>query len=202
MMKAPLIGLSLMLLCLHMGAAFSAEAPGTPPQDQAIREVVRVANKFIKHGPCQPSLAEPSVVATMSPYTPEVRAGRAAAQYAVLWSGDIDCRGGSGTHTMNFLLVEKSGAAAARIVGVDSIDGAASVERIVAATPDTLTIDVYTWAPDDSTCCPSRYERWTLRREPGVAKYHYTLRRVASQPAQPVPLPPGQKKLPTAMLDP
>jgi len=201
-MKFALVGLSLMLLSLGMGRAFSADAPGTLSQEPTIQEIVRVANRFIEHGPCEPSLAEPSVVATMRPYTPDVRAGRAAAEYAVLWSGDINCMGGSGTNTMNFLLIQKRAAAPARIVGVDEITGAASIERIVAATPDTLTIDVYTWAPDDSTCCPSRYERWILRREPGVEKDHYTLRRIDSKPAQPVSLQPSQKKLPTARLDP
>ena len=45
----------------------------------------------------------------MIPYTPEVAAGHGVAKYAVLLSGDIDCANGSGTNTMNILLVEKRG---------------------------------------------------------------------------------------------
>jgi len=126
---------------------------------------VRVANKYIDHGVCEPTRAEPNSVAAMSPYTPDVEAGRAAAEYVVIWAGDIGCRGGSGTNTMNYLLVEKRGVTPARIVGVGELDGA-SIERIVATTPDSLTVDAYTWGPDDAHCCASVFERWTFRREP------------------------------------
>jgi hypothetical protein len=197
----PMVWASLVVSCLFAETAFGADAPSPPSKQAIIPEVVRVANKFIDHGPCEPSRAEPSVVATMSPYTTDVAAGRGSAEYAVLWSGDIDCRNGSGTNTMNFLLVEKRGAAAARIVGLGEIIGAASVERIVAVTPDSLTIDVYTWGPDDAHCCASLYERWTLHREPDVQtvyKGRYTLKMVDSKPAEPVPLRPGEKRLPTA----
>jgi hypothetical protein len=89
--------------------------------------------------------------------------------------------------------------------GVEEVGDAASFERIVATTPDSLTVDVYTWADDDAHCCASKYERWTLRREPdtrpGMPKGHYMWNVVNSKPAQPVPLKPGEKKLPTAKLD-
>ncbi len=97
------------VLLLRAETALCADAPSTTSQKAIIQEVVRVANKYIDHGPCEPSRAEPSTVATMSPYTPDVEAGRAVAQYVVVWSGDIGCRGGSGTETMNYLLVEKRG---------------------------------------------------------------------------------------------
>jgi hypothetical protein len=103
--------------------ALAADAPSQPPEKAIIQEVVRVANKYIDHGPCEPSRADPSTVATMSPYTPEVEAGRAAAEYVVVWSGDIGCRNGSGTNTMNYLLVEKRGVTSARIVGVGEFGG-------------------------------------------------------------------------------
>jgi hypothetical protein len=48
--------------------------------------MVRIANKFIDHGPCGPIRAEPSVVAAMSPYPPNVEAGRATAEYVVVCS--------------------------------------------------------------------------------------------------------------------
>jgi hypothetical protein len=163
-----------------------------------IQEVVRVANEYIDHGPCEPSRAEPSVVATMSPYTSDVAAGRSAAEYVVFWSGDIGCRNGSGTNTMNFFLVEKRGATAASIVGVDSIDDAANIQRIVATTSDSVTIDVYTWGPDDAHCCATVYERWRLHREPDVEQGFYTLKVVEQKPVRPVSPQPGEKRLPTA----
>ena len=171
-----------------------------PSENVIIDEVVRVANQFIDHGPCEPSRAEPSVVGAMSPYMPEVAAGRAAAEYVVVWSGDIGCRNGSGTNTMNYLLVEKRGVTPASIVGVGELGGA-SVERIVATTPDSLTIDVYTWGPDDPHCCANQYERWTYRRQFALATGNYSVKLVESKPAQPIPLRPGEKKLPTARLD-
>lgn len=195
---------SFTLTWLCAETAFAADPPGPPSQNAIIQEVVRVANAYIEHGPCEASRADPSVVATMSPYTSDVAAGRAAAKYAVLWAGDINCSRGSGTNTMNILLVEKRGADPPRIVGVNDVEDAASFERIVAATSDSLTVDVYTWADDDPHCCASKYERWTLRREPdsrpGMPKGHYMWNVVDSKPAPPVPLKPGEKKLPTAKL--
>jgi hypothetical protein len=193
----PIVWASLVLSSLCAETAFGADASSPTSQKAVIQEVVRVANKFIDHGPCEPSRADPSTVATMSPYTPDVEAGRGAAEYVVVWSGDIGCRGGSGTNTMNYLLVEKRGVTSARIVGVGELDGA-SIERIVAATPDTLTVDAYTWGPDDAHCCASVYERWTFRLEFSVATGSYALKHVDSKPAEPVPLRPGEKRLPTA----
>lgn len=190
----------LMLSSLFVQTVVAADAPNPPSQKALIDEVVRVANKYIDNGPCEPSRAEPSVVGTMSPYTPEVAAGRAAAEYVVIWSGDINCSNGSGTNTMNYLLVEKRGVASAGIVGVGELGGA-SVERIVATTPNSLTIDVYMWGPDDPRCCANQYERWTFHREFSVATGTYALKLFDSKPAEPVPLRPGERKLPTARLD-
>jgi hypothetical protein len=184
----------LMLPCLSSQTAVAADAPSPPSQKAIIDEVVRVANQFIDHGPCEPSRAEPSVVATMAPYTPKVAAGRGVAKYAVMWSGDIGCRNGSGTSAMNILLLEKHGTDAAHVVGVNELRGAASIERIVGATADTLTVEVYTRAPGEIR--PEEYERWTVRRErDGQWK------KVVTESVDPPPSQPGEKKLPTAMLD-
>ena len=75
----------LMLSCLFLQAAVAADAPAIPSEDATIQEVVKVANKTIKKA-CEPSLAEPSVVAAMSPYPPNVEAGRATAEYVVVCS--------------------------------------------------------------------------------------------------------------------
>ena len=190
-----------LVLCLLWGRAGFADAPGVPGQDAVILEVVDVANKFIKTT-CEPSLAAPNTVATMVPYTPEVAAGHGIAKYAVLWSGDINCANGSGTNTMNILLVEKRGTGRARVAGVNDVDGVANFERIVGTTSDTLTVEVYTWGDDDPPCCGSQYERWVLRYVPdtrhSMPKGHYRWDSVDSKPAQPTPLKPGESPLPTA----
>jgi hypothetical protein len=54
------------------------------------------------------------------------------------------------------------------------------------------------WGPDDAHCCASVYERWTFRLEFSVATGSYSLKHVDSKPAKPVPLRPGEKRLPTA----
>lgn len=193
---APMVSVFLVLSCLRTETGFCADAPGPASQKAIIGEVVRVANQYIDHGPCEPSRAEPSTVATMTPYTSDIEAGL----YVVVWSGDIGCSGGSGSNTMNYLLVEKRGVAAARSIGVGELDGK-SIERIVAATPDSLTVDAYTLGPDDSQCCPNQYERLTYRYEFSVGTGTHKLTLVDSKPAQPVPLRPGEKALPTARLD-
>lgn len=196
-MLAPMVSLFFVFSCLRAETALCADAPTPLSQKVIIQEVVRVANKYIDHGPCEPSRAEPNTVATMSPYTPEVEADHAAAMYVVVWSGDIGCRNGSGTNTMNYLLVQKRGVTAARIVGVGELNGA-SVERIVTATPDSLIIDAYIWGPDDAHCCATEYVRRTFHLEPSAATGNYSLKSVDSKPAEPVPLRPGEKRLPTA----
>jgi hypothetical protein len=193
-----MVWVSLVLNFLYAETAFGADTPNQPSQKAIIQEIVGVANQFIDHGPCEPSHADPSVVAAMSPYTSDVATGRTAAEYAVFWSGDIDCSNGSGTNTMNFLLVEKRGAVSARVVGVGSIDGAGNIQRIVAVSPDSVTIDVYTWGPNDPNCCPTAYERWRLHREAGAEEGLYTLKVVERKPAKFVPLRSGEKRLPTA----
>ena len=201
MMKFEAVCASLMLCCQCLQTAFAADAPAVPSQDATLQEVVKVANKFIETT-CEPSLAGPNTVATMIPYTPEVAAGHGVAKYAVLWSGDIDCANGSGTNTMNILLLEKRGNARARVVAIDDVEGVANFERIVATTPDTLTVEVYTWGADDPPCCGNQYERWTLKRvpdtRPGMPKGRYMWNAVDSKPAQPTPLKPGESSLPTA----
>jgi hypothetical protein len=196
----PMVWASLALSFLSAETAFGADTPSPRSQKAIIQEVVRAANKYIDHGPCEPTRAEPSTVATMNPYTPDVEAGRGAALYVVIWAGDIGCRNGSGTNTMNYFLVEKQGVASARIVGIGELNGA-SVERIVAATPDSLTIDSYTWGPDDAHCCATAYVRRTFHLEFSVATGSYSLKSVDSKPAEPIPLRPGERKLPTAKLD-
>ena len=190
---------------LGIDNARAGDAKGDSQQQAAIQEVVGVANEFILKNACEASSAEPSVVATMVPYTDEVAAGRATAKYAVLWAGDIGCAGGSGSNTANILYIEKLGKKPARVVDANDVQGAASFEHIVTTTPDTLTVDVYTWSEEDPPCCASKYERWTLRRKvdttPGMPKGHYFWAILDSKQAEPVPLAPGGKKLPTARLD-
>lgn len=199
------VWIALITCGVRIDNARAADTTGGSQQHDAIQEVVRVANKYIKSNACEPSFAESRVVATLVPYSGDVAAGRATAKFAVLWSGDIGCRNGSGTDTMNILYVEKLGTNPAHTVDADAVSGAASFERIVTTTPDTLTVDVYTWSEDDPRCCASKYERWTLRREvdtrPGMPKGLHRWVVVDSMPAEPVPLAPGEKKLPTAKLD-
>ena len=192
----PLVSAFLALSCLLPEMGVSADAPSPASQKAIIGEVVRVANQYIDHGPCEPSRAEPSTVATMSPYTTDGEAGL----YFVVWSGDIGCSGGSGSNTMNYLLIEKRSAAVARIVGAGELDGT-TIERIVSATPNSVTVDAYTFGPDDSHCCPSQYERLTYRHEFSVETGVHRLTLVDSKPAEPVPLRAGEKALPTARTD-
>lgn len=198
------IWVSLIPRILHIETARAEEAAGDTQQQAAIQEVVGVANEYITKNACEASSAEPSVVATMVPYTEQVAAGQATAKFAVLWAGDIGCRGGSGTNTMNILLIEKRGKKPARVVDANPINSAANFERIVTTTADSLTVDVYTWSEDDPQCCASQYERWTLQREvdtrPWMPKGHYVWVVKDSKPAEPVPLAPGEKKLPTASV--
>jgi len=105
---------------LRAETALCADIPSSQSQKSIIQEVVRVANKYIDHGPCEPTRAEPSTVATMNPYTPDVEAGRSAALYAVIWAGDIGCRNGSGTASSAVLPILEAAEAFSGAVYPDS----------------------------------------------------------------------------------
>ena len=64
----PQVPAFLALLCLLPEMGVCADAPSPTSQKAIIGEVVRVANQYIDHGPCEPSRAEPGSVATMSPH--------------------------------------------------------------------------------------------------------------------------------------
>lgn len=190
-------------ICLGLlGICEAATAQiSTPPE--VIQEIVRIANTEIKKTACESSTVDQKVVATLIPYTAEVAAGKATARFAVLWNGDIGCRGGSGTNTVNISTIDKRGTSPARIVGTDTIDNAASIERIISATRDSLIVDVYTWGPNDAHCCASQYERWTLKRMKPTKPWQPdrdVWDVVDTEPAEPLPDVPNDDKLPTAFM--
>jgi hypothetical protein len=196
--------LCLTYLCLFSTAA-AASSSHISTSSTVMDEVFRTANTEIKRISCESSEADPRLVTELVPQSNEVAEGNGITRFAVLWSGQLGCGGGSGSTTMNITTLEKRGESRVRIIDTDIIVDAASIEHIVASAPDSLTIDVYTWGPDDAHCCPGNYERWTLKRSTWTKSAQRRIGegwKVAStKEVEPPASDPNENKLPTALMN-
>jgi hypothetical protein len=145
----------------------SALAQDVPPAGEIARQVARSAAAYANAISCPDVRVEPAQVAELVPY--RTREDREDAQYAVVWSGDIGCAGGTGTSGANVALVlVRSGDSYV----VDPLRSSPAiefespvryVERMVGHTRDSLTLEGKEYGPNDPNCCPSVRVRFTLR---------------------------------------
>lgn len=91
------------------------------------------------------------------------------ATYAVLWTGDIGCAGGSGTNGTNIAMVS-IGSGDSFFVdptrsspAIDFDSPTRYVDRLVGNTRDSLILEGHEYGANDSNCCPSINLRFTLR---------------------------------------
>lgn len=108
-------------------------------------------------------------VIALSPYTDSLH--RDEARYAVLWSGDVGCAGGSGSSSANITIV---GIGGGNGLFVDSAHSSPQItfdspvnfiREVVSYTQDTLTLRGKEYAEGDPHCCPSVDVRFTLRSD-------------------------------------
>jgi hypothetical protein len=97
---------------------------------------------------------------------------RAAAEYALIWHGDIGCDGGTGTFNPNIAIINigegnsfivnpvMSSPVVKFNVPVHGING------IIKYSKTELLLSAKTWGPDDGHCCPSIPVNILLRRDP------------------------------------
>lgn len=155
-------------LCILLAAGSTHAAPPAP---DATAAAARAAERYAQAVSCTEDEIPPERVATLHPYRDD--GDRAQARYAVVWHGDLGCRGGSGSERAHLAIVVV-GAGDSYVVDPGASSPAVTfvlpvrwVETLQALAPDRLRVDGLAHAPGDAACCPSRRLRFTLQRQPG-----------------------------------
>lgn len=132
------------------------------------QNIIKVATQYIHAVACEASPVTSKQIIPLTPYTTEDN--RWDAEYAVLWSGDIGCQGGSGTSSANLLIV-KIGAGA--FYYVDSQHSTPNIRyesptnwvtHIVSYSANRLVLAGKTYAEKDPHCCPSLHTEFIVER--------------------------------------
>jgi len=154
---------ALILAGAGIGNAWSQVVPG---EKQITREVMKVATAYADAISCEHSKIGVKSIAALTPFEAD---SAWDARYAVVWSGDIGCEGGTGSINSAISIV-KGGMGSSFYV--DALRSSPSikheipvrrVERLVANTADSLTIEGKAYGPADGNCCPSVNVRATLK---------------------------------------
>lgn len=155
-------------IALALAAAGTQAAPSAQDASAAAAEA---ASRYAQAVSCTEDEIPPERVAALRPYRDD--AGREQARYAVVWHGDLGCRGGSGSDRARLAIVVV-GAGDSFVVDPAASSPAVSfllpvrwVETIRAPRPDRLRVEGLAHAPGDAACCPSRRLAFTLQRQPG-----------------------------------
>ncbi|WP_157214508.1 hypothetical protein [Polaromonas sp. CF318] len=159
--------MKLWVLCILSGfSAGSLSAQTVLSERDITRSIVKAATAYADAVSCEHSKISAKNIATLRPYKAELRGD---ARYAVVWSGDIGCDGGTGTVNPAITMVV-TGAGYSFVV--DPLRSSPSikheipvryVERLVGNTADSLTLEGKAYGPNDANCCPSVNVSATLK---------------------------------------
>lgn len=148
----------------------SVQAQSTPNVQEVTRNVIKSAKSYVAAVACtELQQIEPRHVAALAPY--KSTDDRLDARFAVLWTGDIGCAGGSATESTNIAIVQ-IGAGDSYYVDpkqsspvVEFASPVRYIERLVGNTKDTLILEGKEYGPKDANCCPSIAVRFTLKAD-------------------------------------
>ena len=139
--------------------------------EENIKQAVQAASKYANSIACEVSEITPQDVAALVPYE---NGNRHEAKYAVIWHGDIECLGGSGTSSSNIALVSV-GAGDTFFVTPNSSSPAVNFEapasrassKIIDYGKDYLILEGFEYHPSgkDPMCCPSLSVKKVVRRD-------------------------------------
>lgn len=155
-------------ICL-VGAlsASGAFAQNAPSVKDITAGVIRAATNYATGIACTESKIEARHIAALTPY--KNFDDRMDAKYAVLWTGDIGCLGGSGTNGTHISIVTV-GTGDSYIVdplksspAINFESPVRYIEKIVGNTRDSLILEGMEYGPEDANCCPSINIRFTLK---------------------------------------
>lgn len=138
---------------------------------KAVNAVISAATRYAEGIACDVQAITPGDVAQLANTAP--KEGGDTALFAVLWTGDIGCVGGSGT-TMTHIAIVRGSGMGQRDYYVNTLQSSPAidfespvraVERIVRHGPDELELEGLMQGDGDPNCCPSVSVRFTLRSD-------------------------------------
>lgn len=149
--------------------AHIASAQTTPSTTEILRGIAKAVNSYRASVSCGDQVVDAKSIAALSAY--KTFDDRMDAKYAVLWTGDIGCAGGSGTSGSNIAIVTVGTGdsymvdplLSSPVVSFES--PVRNIERIVGNTKDTLILEGKEYGPKDANCCPSLNVRFTLKSD-------------------------------------
>ncbi len=151
-------------------ASLLAAAPVRAQQSPAPAKVRQAALTAAKHYMTAIACAEsPFAVATLEPYRHDKASNFDHGRFAVIWAGDIGCRGGSASSTTNIAIVDIQFPnnflvdAKRSSPNVEFDLPMQNVDRVVRSTEDTLVVEGREFGPNDALCCASDRWRVTLK---------------------------------------
>jgi len=144
-----------------------ALAQNAPPIQEITKQIIKSAQGYANAISCPDVVISPKEIAALTPY--KTLDDRMEAKYAVLWSGDIGCAGGSGTSGTHVSIITVSigdsfvvdPRLSSPIIQFET--PVRTISRIVGNTRDTLILEGKEYADNDANCCPSITVRFTLR---------------------------------------
>ena len=151
-----------------VGAGAQGDVPSV---DEITAKVAEAANHYIAAVSCESGGVGAKDIAALAPYAVYQGDSYATAAYAVVWSGDIGCMGGSGTVSSNILLVHVGpmptflvdASLSSPIVRFDI--PVKYVDKLVGNTGDTLVLEGWDYGQNDATCCPNVHKRFTMQAD-------------------------------------
>lgn len=148
----------------------SSFAQSVPPVQEITKKIINSVTGYANAIACSGVKVDPKQIAALVPY--KTMDDRETAKYAVLWSGDIGCAGGSGTEGTNIAIVTVGAGDSfvvdplhsSPVIEFHSVD-ARGISKIVGNTADSLVLDGLEYDPNgkDAMCCPSVPVRVTVR---------------------------------------
>lgn len=140
-------------------------------QAQEVNAVIEAATRYAHGIACDVQAITPDDVVVMADEPPDEAAGYGP-RFAVLWTGDVGCQGGSVTSMTHIATVR--GGVGLHSYHVDTLRSSPAidfdspvraVERIVRHGPNELELEGMLLGDDDPSCCPSLPVRFTLRAD-------------------------------------
>lgn len=140
------------------------------PEQQLTEKIIRSVAGYASAISCPDGvMIEPEQIAALQEF--KTAGDRFKAKYAVLWTGDIGCSGGSGSSRTNISIVT-IGANDSCIVdplrsspAVQFDSPVRYIEKIISHTRDSLVLEGKEYGENDPNCCPSIPRRFTLRED-------------------------------------
>lgn len=166
MNKALLLAMWLLAACFPALGYFNE-----PVTDKWVKQqVLEVASQYAKSIACEGIFKENLVV----PLIPWNRSNDDdnwdKAEYALIWTGQIGCHGGSGASV--YITVVRIGMGGGFYVepresspAIEFTPPVFNITEVVAHTPGSLIVNAIDWAPGDGHCCPTKQIQMRLRKD-------------------------------------